>query len=85
MDMDMQGTYAAATQRLTEIGADGTGNAGSSSAKGPPSLGPESLDTPSDNVFRSPNPDPTLPARKPQRPAQIPFQGPTEAAKLPDP
>src|SRR5690349_4871795 len=80
----MQGIHAAAAVGVTGKDADGTGKAGSS-AEGLPSLGPESLDTPSDSVSRSPDPKTALRPRKPGRPAQNPFLRPTEAAKQPDP
>ena len=81
--LDMQGTHAAATKRLTETGVDGTGNASGSSAAGLPALTPGSLDNqPKREQGRlpdPPNPHATLPLRKRDQPPQIPILRPTEA------
>lgn len=83
--MSMLGINAATTQSVTGKGADGKGKASGSSAEGPPPPTPGSLDMQSDNGnLQPPNPNATLPERKPHQPPQIPILRATEATKLPD-
>jgi hypothetical protein len=70
---DREGIYAAGTtQSVTEMGADGEGNASDSSAGGPPHATPGSLlDVQPDNGnLRPSNPESALPEREPHQPAK---------------
>ena len=74
MSRDFLDISAATSVGVTGKDAAGKGKPADSSAPGRPDPDPASLDTPSDNVSRSPDSDPALPARKPRPPAQMPFQ-----------